>query len=154
MDTGEQPENGTSADERVEDSPTPWVAKHIRSYVESNGQNGRLFHGMPTLLLTTRGRRSGLLRRTALIYGEAGDTYLVVASDGGSPSHPNWYLNLTEDPAVDVQIGGEIFPAWARTAGDAEKPLLWKQMVSIFPTYETYQAKAGRAIPVVILERV
>ena len=141
-------------EEEIVDSPTPWVAKHVRSYVESNGQSGHLFHGMPTLLLTTRGRRSGVRWRTALIYGEAGDCYLVVACNGGSRSHPAWFLNLSEDPAVDVQIGGETFPAWARCAGPTEKPLLWQQMAAIFPTYETYQAKAGRDIPVVILDRV
>jgi len=97
------------AEAEVVDSPVGWVAEHIRAYVESNGQKGHLFHGMPTLLLTTRGRRSGVRRRTALIYGEAGDTYLVVASNGGLRRHPGWYLNLTEDPAVDVQIGAEIF---------------------------------------------
>lgn len=146
-------ESEAEAEAKIVDSPTPWVAKHIRSYVDSNGQNGHLFHGMPTLLLTTRGRRTGVRRRTALIYGEAGDTYLVVASNAGERNHPGWYLNLTEDPAVDVQIGGEVFPAWARTATDAEKPMLWRQMATIFPTYNDYQAKAGRSIPVVILDR-
>ena len=139
--------------EAVVDSPTDWVAKHVRSYVESNGRNGHLYHGMPTLLLTTRGRRTGIRRRTALIYGEAGESFLLVASNSGSASHPAWYLNLSEDPAVDVQIGGEVFAAWARTAGPAEKPLLWQQMAEIFPTYTRYQEKAGRDIPVVILDR-
>jgi deazaflavin-dependent oxidoreductase (nitroreductase family) len=129
------------------------VAEHIRDYVDSNGQKGHLFHGMPTLLLTTRGRRTGIRHRTALIYGEAGESYLIVASNGGSPNHPAWYLNLTEDPAVDVQIGAEIFSAWARTAGPAEKPMLWQQMAIIFPTYTDYQAKVGSDIPVVILDR-
>jgi deazaflavin-dependent oxidoreductase (nitroreductase family) len=152
-DTRAQIDGGTAAEELVVDSPTPWVAKHINSYVQSNGQSGHLYHGMPTLLLTTRGRRSGMRRRTPLIYGEAGDSYLVVASNGGSSSPPAWYLNLTEDPAVDVQVGAEIFPAWARIATAAEKPLLWQQMASIFPTYDSYQAKAGRDIPVVILDR-
>jgi deazaflavin-dependent oxidoreductase (nitroreductase family) len=140
-------------EEAVVDSPTDWVSQHIRDYVQSNGRNGHLFRGMPTLLLTTRGRRSGVRRRTALIYGEAGDTYLVIASDGGAPRHPAWYLNLAEDPAVDVQIGAEIFPAWARIASDAEKPLLWQQMTAILPSYNNYQAKATRDIPLVILER-
>jgi deazaflavin-dependent oxidoreductase (nitroreductase family) len=140
-------------DEAVADSPTDWVRQHIRDYVQSNGRNGHLFRGVPTLLLTTRGRRSGVRRRTALIYGEAGDSYLVIASDGGAPKHPAWYLNLAEDPAVDVQIGAEIFPAWARIASDAEKPLLWQQMTAILPSYNTYQAKAARDIPLVILER-
>ena len=146
-------DDANATEEAVVDSPTAWVAEHIRGYVESNGRNGHLFHGMPTLLLTTRGRRTGVRHRTALIYGEAGDTYLVVASDGGAPRHPAWYLNLLEDPAVDVQIGAEIFPAWARPAASEEKPLLWQQMVAIFPTYNAYQAKAGRDVPVVILER-
>ena len=140
-------------EEAVADSPTDWVSQHIRDYVQSNGRNGHLFRGVPTLLLTTRGRRSGVRRRTALIYGEAGDSYLVIASDGGAPKHPAWYLNLAEDPAVDVQIGAEIFPAWARIASDAEKPLLWQQMTAILPSYNTYQAKAARDIPLVILER-
>ena len=140
-------------EEAVADSPTDWVRQHIRDYVQSNGRNGHLFRGVPTLLLTTRGRRSGVRRRTALIYGEAGDSYLVIASDGGAPKHPAWYLNLAEDPAVDVQIGAEIFPAWARIASDAEKPLLWQQMTAILPSYNTYQAKAARDIPLVILER-
>jgi len=139
------------AEAEVVDSPVGWVAEHIRAYVESNGQKGHLFHGMPTLLLTTRGRRTGIRRRTALIYGEAGESYLIVASNGGSPIHPAWYLNLTEDPAVDVQIGAETFSAWARTAESDEKPMLWQQMAIIFPTYTNYQAKAGRDIPVVIL---
>ena len=140
-------------EEAVADSPMDWVRQHIRDYVQSNGRNGHLFRGVPTLLLTTRGRRSGVRRRTALIYGEAGDSYLVIASDSGAPKHPAWYLNLAEDPAVDVQIGAEIFPAWARTASDAEKPLLWQQMTAILPSYNTYQAKAARDIPLVILER-
>ena len=146
-------DDAMAIEEEAVDSPTDWVAQHIRDYVQSNGRNGHLFRGVPTLLLTTRGRRSGVRRRTALIYGEAGDSYLVIASDGGAPKHPAWYLNLAEDPAVDVQIGAEIFPAWARIASDAEKPLLWQQMTAILPSYNTYQAKAARDIPLVILER-
>lgn len=139
--------------DEVVDSPTEWVARHVRSYVQTNGANGHLFHGLPTLLLTTRGRRTGQRRRTALIYGEAGESYLLVASNGGAPKHPAWFLNLEADPAVEVQIGGEVFAAWARIAGPTEKPLLWRQMAEIFPTYTGYQAKAGRDIPVVILDR-
>jgi deazaflavin-dependent oxidoreductase (nitroreductase family) len=145
-------EPGDFEPEKVVDSPTDWVAKHIREYVESNGRNGHMFHGLPTLLLTTRGRRTGIRRRTALIYGRAGESYLVVASNGGSAKHPAWYLNLTEDPSCDVQVAGETFEAWARLADDDEKPLLWHQMAAIFPTYEKYQAQAGRDIPVIILE--
>lgn len=140
-------------DEAVVNSPTGWVAKHIRSYVETGGKKGHLYHGMPSLLLTTRGRKSGRLRRTALIYGRDDDRYLIVASNGGARNHPSWYLNLVEHPEVGVQAGAEKFAARARTATAEEKPKLWQAMVSIFPRYDSYQKKAGRDIPVVVLER-
>ena len=93
------------------------------------------------------------LRRTALIYGRDGDRYLVVASIGGSARHPAWYLNLTEHPEVEVQVGPERFTATARTATPEEKPRLWSLMTSIYPAYEGFQRKTRRDIPVVILER-
>jgi deazaflavin-dependent oxidoreductase (nitroreductase family) len=141
-------------DEEVLDSPTGWVAKHIRTYVETDGKKGHLYQGMTTLLLSTRGRRSGRLRRTALIYGQDGDRYLLVASNGGSANHPAWYLNLSDDPGVEIQVGPDKFAARARTATAEEKPELWRKMAEIFPTYDGYQAKAGREIPLVIVERV
>ena len=141
-------------DEKVLDSPTEWVAKHIRTYVETDGKKGHLYQGMTTLLLSTRGRRSGRLRRTALIYGQDGDRYLLVASNGGSANHPAWYLNLSDDPGVEIQVGPDKFAARARTATAEEKPELWRKMAEIFPTYDRYQAKAGREIPLVIVERV
>jgi deazaflavin-dependent oxidoreductase (nitroreductase family) len=140
-------------DEPVTDSPTGWVAKHVRRYVESDGRNGHEWRGVDTLLLTTRGRSSGKLRRTALIYGRDQDRYLVVASNGGSDPHPNWYRNLVADPAVSVQIGDDTFDAFAKTATASEKPKLWDQMVAIWPDYAKYQTKTEREIPVVILER-
>ncbi len=140
--------------DEVLDSPTGWVAEHIRKYIETDGREGHLWQGLPTLLLTTRGHRSGLLRRTALIYGRDGDDYVVVASYGGAPEHPYWYRNLDADPDVQVQVGAEKFTARARTASPEEKARLWPDMVAIFPTYEGYQAKTERDIPVVVLERV
>jgi deazaflavin-dependent oxidoreductase (nitroreductase family) len=140
-------------DGEIFDSPTGWVNRHIKEYVESGGERGHHFQGCDTLLLTTRGRRSGALRRTALIYGEDAGRYLVVASNGGSPGHPAWYLNLVADPDVTVQVGPDTFAARARTATEAEKPALWRLMTKIFPTYDAFQAKTARAIPVVILER-
>jgi deazaflavin-dependent oxidoreductase (nitroreductase family) len=139
--------------EKVQDSPTGWVAKHIDSYVKSGGQKGHIWNGVPTLLLTTRGRKTGQLRRTALIYGQDADRYLLVASLGGSPKHPLWYLNLLEHPEVELQVGEEIFAGRARTAS-AEKPRLWQLMAAIFPQYDSYQKKTSREIPVVIVERV
>ena len=143
----------TTEPEEVSDSPTGWVAAHVRRYVESGGEDGHRWRGVHTLLLTTRGRRTGKLRRTALIYGRDGDRYLVVASQGGAPAHPFWYRNLTEQPDVELQVGAETFPATARTATAEEKPELWRIMTSIWPAYDEYQAHCERDIPVVILER-
>src|ERR671936_1249551 len=105
-----------ASQEEVLDSPTRWVARHVRRYLETDGRSGHRWNGRNTLLLTTRGRRSGKLRRTALIYGQDGDRYLVVASNGGSRKHPSWYQNLVEHPEVEVQVGAESFAATARTA--------------------------------------
>ncbi|RKN49546.1 nitroreductase family deazaflavin-dependent oxidoreductase [Micromonospora endolithica] len=143
-----------TASEQVVDSPAGWVANHIRRYVETDGAEGHEWRpGVFTLLLTTRGRRSGKLRRTALIYGRQGDGYLVVASQGGDPKHPAWYLNLLDEPLVRVQVGADTFTARARTATAAEKPRMWSEMARIWPAYDDYQAKTDREIPVVVLER-
>jgi deazaflavin-dependent oxidoreductase (nitroreductase family) len=141
-------------DDTVTDSPRTWVAKHVRRYVESDGKRGHRWNGVDTLLLTTRGRRTGTLRRTALIYDRDRGRYLVVASNGGSKSHPNWYQNLVADPHVVVQVAADRFEALARTATTRQRPRLWRLMVSIWPEYERYQARAKREIPVVILECV
>jgi deazaflavin-dependent oxidoreductase (nitroreductase family) len=101
----------------------------------------------------TRGRRSGKLRRTALAYGDDDGRYVLVASNGGAKRHPDWYLNLLEDPAVLVQVGDDKFAARARDASAAERPALWTLMTSIGPELEDHQRKSRREIPVVILER-
>jgi deazaflavin-dependent oxidoreductase (nitroreductase family) len=139
--------------EDVLDNPTGWVARHIRRYVATGGRSGHEFNGKASLLLTTRGRRSGQLRRTALFYGRDGDRYLLVASGGGEPAPPAWYLNLVEHPAVVVQVRADVFGALARTATAEERPPLWRLMVEIHPRYERYEASAGRELEVVILER-
>lgn len=138
---------------QIIDSPEGWVNKHIREYVASDGKKGHQFYGTPTLLLTTRGRKSGSLRRTALIYGQDGEKFLLVASNGGSPTHPLWYLNLVADPNVQLQVGAEKFAARARTANKKEKPRLWKIMTKIFPKFDVFQQKAEREIPLVVVER-
>jgi deazaflavin-dependent oxidoreductase (nitroreductase family) len=138
--------------EEVCDSPVGWVNQHIRGYVESDGEKGHRWRGVNTLLLTIKGRKSGKLRRTALIYGREGDRYLVVASKGGAKNHPEWYLNLVENPEVEVQVGADRFKARARSASMEEKPELWRLMTSIWPEYDSYQAKTKRNIPVVSLE--
>jgi deazaflavin-dependent oxidoreductase (nitroreductase family) len=142
-------------EEKVYDSPSSWVKKHINEYVETDGEKGHKWRpGVPALLLTTRGRKTGKLRRTALIYGQDGDNYLTVASKGGAPEHPNWYLNLRDNPEVELQVGADKFKAVAHTASAEEKARLWPKMVEIWPAYEDYQKKTDREIPVVVLERV
>jgi deazaflavin-dependent oxidoreductase (nitroreductase family) len=142
-----------ASQEEVLDSPTGWVARHVRRYVETDGRSGHKWHGGETLLLTTRGRKSGKLRRTALLYGQDGDRYLLVASNGGARNHPSWYLNLAAQPEIEVQIGADRFAARARTATAEEKPRLWRLMASIWPDYDRYQKRTSRDIPVVIVER-
>jgi deazaflavin-dependent oxidoreductase (nitroreductase family) len=135
------------------DNPTGWVNRHIRSYVESGGKRGHRWQGADTLLLITRGRKSGELRRTALIYGRDGDRFVVVGSNGGSSTHPAWYLNLVADPDVTVQVGEEVLEARARDATPDERPRLWELMTGIWPDYDNYQRRTDRQIPVVVIER-
>ena len=139
--------------EDVHDNPTGWITRHIRSYVESDGARGHRYYGHDALLITTRGRRSGKLRRTALYYGRDGDRYVLVASDGGKPTHPGWFHNVVANPAVVVQVGDDTFGAVARPAGAAERPRLWELMVGHFPKYAEYERKAGREVPVVVVAR-
>jgi deazaflavin-dependent oxidoreductase (nitroreductase family) len=124
---------------------------HIQVYRETDGEEGYLWNGVPTLLLTTTGRRSGEERTSALIFGRDGDDLLVVASQGGLPNHPNWYLNLSDEPDVTIQVKGDVFPATARTASADEKPRLWTIMTDLWPNYDAYQERTEREIPVVVL---
>jgi len=130
-----------------------WQMEHAKRYAATNGEDGFLWNGVPTLLLTTTGRKTGEQRTTPLIFGQDGDKYLVVASRGGAPTHPKWYLNLSEQPEVELQVKGDKFKARARAANDAEKPALWKIMSAIWPAYDEYQTRTKREIPVVVFER-
>ena len=134
----------------IADSPNPYVAEHIRRFLETGG---RARPGMNDLLLTTRGRRSGKLRRTALVYVRDGERYVLAASHAGADRHPAWYLNLVADPDVTVQVGVETFAGRARTATADEKPALWQVIVAAMPSYRGYQDATSRDIPVVIVER-
>jgi len=136
------------------DNDTPWVAKQISEYLATDGERPLLRGTIPLALLTTKGRKSGLWRRTALIVAEDDGRYLVVASMGGAPEHPVWYLNLTANPEVYLQVGSRRMRAAARTADPTEKPRLWDKLVAIYPDYAAYQRKTDRAIPVVILEPI
>jgi deazaflavin-dependent oxidoreductase (nitroreductase family) len=126
--------------------------EHVRRYRETGGEEGHDWRGTQTLLLTTTGRKSGQKRTTPLIYQPYGDNYLVVASKGGAPVPPAWYLNLQEHPRVEVQVRDDEFPARARTATPEEKPDMWRTMTATWPDYDAYQRKTDRDIPVVVLE--
>jgi deazaflavin-dependent oxidoreductase (nitroreductase family) len=124
---------------------------HIEAYRETNGETGYIWNGAPTLLLTTTGRKTGEPRTSAMIFGRDGDDYLVIASTGGSPKHPSWYLNLVADPKAEIQVKAEHIRVTARTASDEEKPRLWKLMTDIWPNFDVYQTRTDRVIPLVVL---
>ena len=128
--------------------------EHVRSYRETGGELGHDWkEGSSVLLLTTKGRKSGEERTTPLIYGTAGEDYVIVASKGGSDEPPAWYVNLEADPEVEVQVLDDVFPARARTATPEEKPQLWESMLREWPHYASYQEQTDREIPVVLLQR-
>ncbi len=128
--------------------------EHVDRYQATDGAEGHdWLKGTTILLLTTSGRKTGNSTTTPLIYTLDGDNPVVVASKGGAPEHPGWYLNMEKTPHVDVQIKGETFHAHPRTAEGEERERLWKQMAVAWPDYDEYQTKTDRKIPVVVLER-
>ena len=137
-----------------------WMQEHLDRYLETNGAEGHLRDftagggkpDTPNLLLTTTGRKSGKAIILPLIYGKAGSRYVVIASKGGAPEHPAWYLNLVAQPQVDVQVADKKFRAIARTASGEERQQLWQSMADIYPPYNDYQKMTAREIPVVVLE--
>jgi deazaflavin-dependent oxidoreductase (nitroreductase family) len=136
------------------DASELYGAEHVRQYRETGGDHGHDWKGTQTLLLTTKGRRSGEPRTTPLIYGRHGDDLVIVASKGGSDEPPGWYENLRRDPEVEVQVLDDRFQARARTADEDEKPDLWETMTAEWPAYDDYQRRTERVIPVVVLERI
>ena len=128
-------------------------AEHIRRYRETDGEVGSLWNGVPALILTTKGRKTGEPRDSALIFGADGDRCVVIASKGGAPTHPLWFRNLQADPHVQVQVKGDRFDAVARVAEGEERERLWNLMADLWPNYDQYQERTDRLIPVVVLER-
>jgi deazaflavin-dependent oxidoreductase (nitroreductase family) len=126
-------------------------ADHIRRYRETDGEVGYLWNGVPTLLLEVKGRKSGNVHTSALIFARDGDDYLIVASYGGAPRHPAWYLNLQDRPNAEIQVKGERIAVVARTATAAEKPRLWQRVNEVWPNYDVYQTRTDRDIPIVVL---
>lgn len=137
-----------------------WIKNHLEEYA-ADPEKARLFDASavggypdtPTLLLTTRGRRTGRVLTMPLIYGEFDGAYVVIASKGGAPAHPGWFHNLSAEPNVDIQVGAEKFAVTARVAEGDERARLWEEMAKIYPPYLEYQEKTDRVIPVVVLER-
>jgi deazaflavin-dependent oxidoreductase (nitroreductase family) len=127
-------------------------AEHVRVYRESNGAEGYIWNGVPTLLLTFTGRKSGLQRTIPIIYTPVGDSYVIIASKGGSATHPKWYLSLLDNPEVELQVKDRVFAATARTAEPPEREALWAEAVKAWPNYDLYQSRTDRVIPVVVLE--
>jgi deazaflavin-dependent oxidoreductase (nitroreductase family) len=130
------------------------IGLHSALYRVSGGRIGGRMFNSPVLLLNTRGRKSGRSRTSPLLYLESGDEIAIVASYGGSPSHPAWYVNLMASPVVDIQMGRETRRVKAQIATPEEKSHLWPRLVEMYPSYADYQKKTDREIPVVILHRV
>jgi len=138
----------------TEDATKLYGAEHVRRYRETDGEVGHLWkEGSTVLVLTTTGRTSGTPRDTPLIYARDGDRYVIVASNGGDPEHPDWYRNLAKEPEVELQVLGDVFPARARTAEGEERDRLWEKANEVWPHYREYQQRTEREIPVVVLER-
>jgi deazaflavin-dependent oxidoreductase (nitroreductase family) len=139
-----------------------WIKDHISRYVATDGADGYLWDAsigggkgmVPTLLLTTIGRKSGRVLTLPLIFGRSGPNYVVVGSKGGAPVHPARYLNLQATPEVQVQVKAEKFKALAYTADAAERAVLWPKMIEIYGPYAEYQTKTARQIPVVVLKPI
>lgn len=127
---------------------------HRWMYRASGGRLGSRLLGMPVLLLTTSGRRTGRPHTNALLYFPEGENLVVIASSGGAPTHPAWWLNLRAHPEAGVQIGRRVLRVRAREAEGAERERLWSRVVQAYRGYAAYQARTSRRIPVAILEPI
>ena len=137
-----------------------WISQHIEQYLsdpeaahfwDSSALGGPGI--LPTLLLATTGRKSGEQKMSPLIYKKVGDGYVIIASKGGAPNHPAWYLNLQGDAECEIQVGSLGLAVTARDAAGEERHSLWDRLAEVYPPYNAYQQTAGdRVIPVVVLE--
>jgi deazaflavin-dependent oxidoreductase (nitroreductase family) len=146
----------------LEAGKTPkWITEHLRIYRESGGSEGHMWDSsiagysglLPTLLLTTIGRRSGEKRTSPLLYGKVGDAFIIIGSKGGADTHTHWYHNLLANPVAELQVGKEQFVVRARVATGKERQQLWEHMLKVYPPYKDYQQKTKREIPVIVLEK-
>ena len=146
----------------IQASASGWIAAHRNLYAE-DPKSGHIWDStpfggpgpLPTLLLTTAGRRSGNISVMPLLYGKVDTVYAIIASKGGNAKHPGWYHNLQTQGEAQVQVAEDIFQATARVAVDPERQAIWDQMVAMYPPFEDYRVGAGdRQIPIVVLERI
>ena len=158
-----QREIKTMADAKLAPNLPGWMVDHANRYLSSGGTEGHMYKmtqpgrpemTVPSLLLTTTGRKSGDKYMFPLFYGKTGDSYIVVASKGGAPEHPGWYRNILANPDVEVQVGPAKMKARARTATGEERARLWEKSLEFWPPYADYQRKTEREIPVVVLDPV
>jgi deazaflavin-dependent oxidoreductase (nitroreductase family) len=137
-------------------SPSAWVRDQVEAYERSGGKeaNTLLDTGLPIIVVTTRGNKTGKVRKFALMRVEHAGRYALVASKGGAPQHPVWYYNLVADPdEVAIQDGPEPFPVRVRQVEGAERAEWWERAVAAYPPYAEYQTKTEREIPVFVAER-
>ena len=139
-----------------EPSPQKWVRDQVARYEATDGREANTLRdtGLPVVLFTTRGKKSGKIRKIALMRVEHDGAYAMVASQGGATKHPNWYFNLKADPdALMVQDGADLFDATARELEGEEREIWWNRAVAAYPNYAVYQTRTDRLIPVLLAER-
>jgi deazaflavin-dependent oxidoreductase (nitroreductase family) len=139
-------------DGEYEPSPSRWSAKQVDAYESSGGERGNTLNGVPVVIVTTRGAKTGKLRKIPLMRVEHGGRYAAVASKGGAPEHPVWYHNLKADPHVELQDGPAPVDMVARELDGDERAEWWRRSTEVWPDYDTYQTKTDRLIPVFLLE--
>lgn len=138
-------------------SPRGWVAEQVEKYEGSGGTEALTLRdtGLPVIVVTNRGHKTGAIRKTPLMRVVDGDNYILVASQGGAPKHPQWYFNLKADPTVEIRDRAEVSTRRVREVVDpAERERLWKIAVKAYPPYQEYQEKTRRIIPLFVAERV
>ncbi len=136
-------------------SPRDWVAEQVELYEGSGGTDGLTLRdtGLPVIIVTNRGRKTGAIRKTPLMRAVDGNNYILVGSQGGAPKHPFWYHNLKAEPDVEIRDGTEVFSMRVREVVDpVERQRLWEIAVAAFPPYQDYQEKTDRVIPVFLAE--
>jgi F420H(2)-dependent quinone reductase len=136
-------------------SPAAWVRDQVEEYEGSGGTRGTTLRdtGLPVVIVTNRGAKSGKVRKTPLMRVEHNGSYAAVASKGGAPEHPLWYYNLRADPYVEVQDGPDRWEMAAREVSGEERAIWWERAVAAYPPYAEYQQKTSREIPVFVLEK-